>query len=77
MFRDEKCGRTNRHDHMRFEVYTAVKMMIVLLLKFSPEAGNVFLRNAAIYRRIYTVPKTRRTIIRRDYTLCIHFMLIG
>jgi hypothetical protein len=40
---------------------------------FSPEDGDsLFLRNAGIYRRVYTAPKPRRTVLSSSSLLLKH-----
>jgi hypothetical protein len=54
---------------MRFEVFTAVRMMMFffwalascrLVSIFRPEDKSMFLRKVCVYRRVYTAPKPRR-----------------
>jgi hypothetical protein len=57
---------------MRFEVFTAGRMMMMMMLLWVSEKHTVsifraedgdsmFLRNVGIYRRVYTAPKPRGT----------------
>jgi hypothetical protein len=52
--------------NVRFGVFTAVRMMMMLFRVLAPcrfvsseDRGSMFPRNVDIYRRVYTVPKSR------------------
>jgi hypothetical protein len=57
-------------DERRFEVFTAVRMM---MLSFSPEDGDsMFLLNAGIHQRDYTAPKFSRTTASSCLEILLH-----
>jgi hypothetical protein len=48
--------------YVRFEVFTAVRMMMLFFWVLVEDGDSMFLRNVGIYRRVYTASKPRRII---------------
>jgi hypothetical protein len=48
-------------DGVRYEVFTAVRMVMFVSIFRAAGADSMFLRVDGIYRRVYTAPKPRRT----------------